>query len=153
MGFQHTDHRVGPGLYAELHHDGSTVLAANLSWKAARGDFLPDPDATGVLVDVDVAGACCRDTLALARELARHLRADGSVHVTAAIVTAEPVPMTPVISEFLGFRGIPDQARRPRRIEPVTALINPADEDDLIEETAQETFTDLMHQFGITACL
>lgn len=151
--FSTLPHRVGRGLYTELHHDGSTVLAANLSWKAARGDFLPGPDATGVLVDADVAGACCRDTLALARELARHLGADSSVHVTAAIVTAEPVPMAPVITEYGGFRAVPDQARRPRRIQPVTALVSPADEDDLLRETAQEMFTDLMHQFGITAYL
>ncbi|MEV0281326.1 hypothetical protein AB0I22_33770 [Streptomyces sp. NPDC050610] len=118
-----------------------------------RGDFLPGPDTTGVLVDVDVAGACCRDTLALALELARHLGADSTVHVTAAIVTAEPVPMTPVVTEYGGFRAVPDQARRPRRIQPVTTLVSPTDEDDLLRETAQETFSDLMHQFGITVHL
>jgi hypothetical protein len=35
----------------------------------------------------------------------------------------------------------------------VTGLVRPSDEDDLLRETAQETFTDLMHQFGITAYL
>jgi hypothetical protein len=151
--FSTLPHRMGRGLYTELHHDGSTVMAANLSWKADRGEFRAGPDVTGVLVDVDVAGACCRDTLALARELARHLGADSAVHVTAAIVTAEPVPMTPVITEYGEFRAVPDQARRPRRIQPVTSLVSPADEDDLLRKTAQETFTDLMHQFGITAYL
>lgn len=145
--------RVGREIYAELHHDGSTVLAANLSWKARRGDFLPGPDVTDLLVDVDVAGACCRDVLASARELARHLGVDSSVHVTAAIVTAEPTPMTPIVTEQGSFRSVPDRARRPRRIQPVTALVSPADEDDLLRETSQETFTDLMHQFGITAYL
>lgn len=145
--------RMGREIYTELHHDGSTILAANLSWKARRGDFPAELEATGVLVDVEVAGACCRDALALARELARHLGADSSIHMTTAIVTAEPAPMSPVINEYGGFRAIPDQARRPRRIQPVTALVSPADEDDLLRESAQEAFTDLMHQFGITAYL
>ncbi|MFJ6216648.1 hypothetical protein ACIQGZ_25455 [Streptomyces sp. NPDC092296] len=67
--------------------------------------------------------------------------------------TAEPAPMTLVITEHGGFRTIPDQGRRPCRIQPVTALASPADEDDLLRETAQAAFTDLVHQFGITAYL
>ncbi|MER5917954.1 hypothetical protein ABT124_48750, partial [Streptomyces sp. NPDC001982] len=141
-------HRV----YTGLHHDGSTVLAANLSWKALRGDPA-GPEATGILVDADVVGAACRDALALARELARHLGVDSPISVTTAIATAEPAPLTPVVIEYGSFRSIPDHARRPRRIQPVTALVNPADEDDLLRTSAQETFTDLMHQFGITAHL
>ncbi|NEA66774.1 hypothetical protein [Streptomyces sp. SID12488] len=98
--------------------------------------------------------AACRDTLALARELARHLGVDSSSHVRAAITTAEPVPLTAIVTTHGGaFREIPDRARRPRRIQTVTALVNPADEDDLLRASAQELLTDLMHQFGITAHL
>jgi hypothetical protein len=71
----------------------------------------------------------------------------------AAIATAEPAPMTPIVTEYASFRSIPDQAHRPRRIQPVTALVTPADEDDLLRTNAQESFTDLMHQFGITVPL
>lgn len=140
---------LGRGVYAELHHDGSMVLAANLSWKALHS-VLGDLDATGILVDTDVAGAACRDTLALAREHARRLGVDSPIPVTAAIATAEPAPMTPIVTEYASFRSIPNQARRPRRIQPVTALVTPADEDDLLRTNAQEIYTDLMHQFGIT---
>ncbi|WP_159765064.1 AlbA family DNA-binding domain-containing protein [Streptomyces sp. HM190] len=143
---------LGRGVYAELHHDGSMVLAADLSWKALRGDPA-DPDARGILVDADVVGAACRDTLALTRGLARRLGVDSLIPVTTTIATAEPAPMTPVVTEYATFRSIPDQARRPRRIQPVTALVTPADEDDLLRTNAQETFTDLMHQFGITVAL
>ncbi|MFC8373118.1 hypothetical protein ACFUIT_35035 [Streptomyces sp. NPDC057239] len=75
------------------------------------------------------------------------------MHVTATITTAEPTPLTPVITEYGSFRTIPDHARRPRRIQPVTTLITPADEDDHLRASAQDTFTDLMHQFGITVSL
>ncbi|MFF9127916.1 RNA-binding domain-containing protein [Streptomyces sp. NPDC014889] len=145
---------IGRGVYAELHHDGSTVLAANLSWTTRRGNpDGPEPETTGILVDADVAGAACRDAVALARELARHLGVDGVIPVTTAIATAEPAPLTPVVTEHGSFRSIPDRARRPRRIQPVTVTVTPADEDDLLRASAQEAFTDLMHQFGITVCL
>ncbi|WP_369032766.1 AlbA family DNA-binding domain-containing protein [Streptomyces adonidis] len=145
--------RTGREIHTELHHDGSTVLAVNLSWRALRRQDA-EPQATGLLVDTDVTAAACRDTLALASELARHLGVDSSSHVQAVIITADPVPLTPVVTEHGGaFRVIPDRARRPRRIQTVTALVNPADEDDLLRESAQELLTDLMHQFGITAHL
>ncbi|MFD7232152.1 hypothetical protein [Streptomyces sp. NPDC059881] len=146
--------RMGREIYTELHHDGCTVLAVNLSWKALRADDAADPAGNGILVDTEVVGASCRDALALAHELARHLGVDSSVNVTATITTTEPTHLTPVITEYGGsFRSIPDHAHRPRRIQPVTALISPADEDDHLRASAQETFTDLMHQFGITAYL
>ncbi|WP_326756856.1 ATP-binding protein [Streptomyces hirsutus] len=143
---------LGRGIYAELHHDGSTVLAANLSWKALRGDTV-DPETTGILVDADVVGAACRDALALTREAVRHLGVDSTMSVTTAIATAELAPLVPVVTEYSSFRHIPDQARRPRRIQPVTALVTPADEDDVLRASAHEIFTDLMHQFGITVDL
>ena len=144
---------MGREIYTELHHDGSTVLAVNLSWKALRADDMADPAASGILVDADIVTASCRDALALAHELARHLGVDSSVNVTATITTAEPTPLIPVITEYGSFRSIPDHARRLRRIQPVTTLISPADKDDHLRASAQETLTDLMHQFGITADL
>ncbi|MFE5687096.1 hypothetical protein [Streptomyces sp. NPDC056512] len=117
--------RMGREIYTELHHDGSTVLATNLSWKALRGDGAADPAAKGVLVDADVVGASCRDALALAQEVARHLGVDSTVHVTSVIVTADPASLAPVITEYGSIRSIPDDARRPRRIQPVTALVTP----------------------------
>ncbi|MFC9818145.1 helix-turn-helix domain-containing protein [Streptomyces virginiae] len=140
----------GRGIYAELHHDGSTVLAVDLSCNAMRGSGEEDASVPAILVDADVTGAACRDVLALAQELARHLRVDSTLHITMAIVTAEPAPLTPVVTEHGTFTSIPDHARRPRRIQPVTTQVSPADEDDVLREHAQETFTDLMNQFGFT---
>ncbi|MFJ5157063.1 hypothetical protein ACIQCF_37130 [Streptomyces sp. NPDC088353] len=143
---------LGREIHTELHHDGSTVLAVNLSWRALRGDSA-DPRTTGLPVDADITAAACRDALALASELARHLGVDSSSHVRAAIVTAEPTPLTPLVTDYGGLRSVPDHARRPRRIQPVTALVHPADEDDLLGLSAQEILTDLVSRFGITARL
>jgi hypothetical protein len=59
--------RTGREIYTELHHDGSTVLAVNLSWKALRADDTADRAVHGLLVDADIVGASCRDALAHAR--------------------------------------------------------------------------------------
>ncbi|MEV5355771.1 ATP-binding protein [Streptomyces sp. NPDC052693] len=145
--------RMGREIYTELHHDGSTVLAVNLSWKVLRTEDMADLRTSGPLVGVDILGASCRDALVLAHELARHLGVDSAVNVTATITTVDPEPLTPVVTEYGAFRTIPDYARRPRRIQPVTTLINPADDDDRLRASAQESFTDLIHQFGINAPL
>jgi hypothetical protein len=141
---------LGRQIHTELHDDGSAVLVANLAWKAARGDVDGDPAAIGILVDEDVTGACCRDAVAVAHELARHLRVDSAVHLTATIATLHPTPLVPIVTEYGGFRRVPDHARRPRRIQPVAATVTPAADEDLLRTSAQEVFTDLMNQFGLT---
>ncbi|MEV0936376.1 ATP-binding protein [Streptomyces phaeochromogenes] len=145
--------RTGREIHTELHHNGSTVLAVNLSWRALRPRDA-EPQAPGLLVDTDITAAACRDTLALARELARHLGVDSSSHVQAVITAAGPAPLAPIVTEHGGaFRHVPDRVRRPRRIQTVTASVGPADDDDRLGASAQELFTDLMHQFGITGHL
>ncbi|MFJ6650468.1 helix-turn-helix domain-containing protein [Streptomyces sp. NPDC091290] len=59
--------RLGREVLAELHHDGSCVLAVNLSWRALPRE---DEPTTELLVSADAAGACCRDTLTLAQDWA-----------------------------------------------------------------------------------
>ncbi|MFJ5212286.1 hypothetical protein [Streptomyces nigra] len=145
--------RLGREVLAELHHDGSCVLAVNLSWRALPREDEPTPQTTELLVSADAVGACCRDTFTLAQELGRHLGVDSTLTVTAGIAAAEVAPLTPVITDYGGLREIAEDARRPRRIQPVTSLISPADEDDLLQARTQEMFTDLIHQFGINAYL
>ncbi|OEJ22160.1 hypothetical protein AR457_40515 [Streptomyces agglomeratus] len=142
---------VGREIYAELHHDGSVVLAANVSWKAIREDFLGDAAPDGeVLVHQGFLGACCRDLAATSQELARRLRVDSALHLTATIAPSAPgQALAPVVTEYGGFTDIPAYARRPRRIQPVASTLNPTDEDEGLRETAQELFTDLMTQFGL----
>lgn len=145
---------AGREIYTELHHDGSIVLAVNLSWRALRDAHGEGGgEATGLLVDTDVVGAACRDTLALARELARHQGVDSSISATVAIAAGELLPLTPVTTEHFSFRTVPEYARRPRRVQPVTTRTNPADDDGLLSTSAQEILTDLVHQFGISVHL
>ncbi|MBY8864520.1 hypothetical protein [Streptomyces sennicomposti] len=141
---------LGRQIHTELHHDGTAVLVANLTWMTVRGDLDADPAAIGIPVDEDVTGACCRDAVAVAYELAHRLHVDSSVHLTATIAMPHPTPLVPVVTEYGGYRSIPDHARRPRRIQSVTATMTPTDDDDRLRASAQEVFTDLMNQFGLT---
>ncbi len=140
-------------VHAELHHDGTVLLAANVSWNAARhlpADAIPD---AGVAASQDFIGACCRDLTTTAWELARRLRVDSALHLTAALtaVTPSPTPpaLIPVTTAFGGFTDVPDHARHPLRIQPVTATLTPLDEVEALQETAQNLFTDVMNQFGL----
>jgi hypothetical protein len=142
-------------VHAELHHDGTVLLAANVSWNAARNltvDAVPD---AGVAVSQDFIGACCRDLTTTAWELARRLRVDSALQLTATLTVVTPSPTTrapaliPVVTGFGGFTDVPNHARHPHRIQPVTATLTPLDEDEALQETAQELFTDVMNQFGL----
>lgn len=142
-------------VHAELHHDGTVLLAANVSWHAVRNlaaDAIPH---AGVAVSQDFIGACCRDLTTTAWELARRLHVDSALQLTATLTAVTPSPTTPppalvpVITAFGGFSDVPDYARHPRRIQPVTATLTPLDEAQALAETAQELFAEVMNQFGL----
>ncbi len=143
--------RLGRGIHAELHHDGTTVLAADLSWHALRGQTLREVPEGSLLLSQDYTRACCEDFTALAAELARRAGIDSALHLTAAIASSTASdPLTPVISEYGGaFSDIPDWARRPTRIQPVTTSLSPSGGGPVRDEATHEIFTDLMNQFGL----
>ncbi|GGT02698.1 hypothetical protein GCM10010206_76650 [Streptomyces cinerochromogenes] len=142
-------------VHAELHHDGTVLLAANVSWNAARHLVAGDLPDAGVAVSQDFIGACCRDLTTTAWELARRLRVDSALQLTATLTavpsspTTPPPALVPVITAFGGFTDVPAHARHPRRIQPVTATLTPLDEAEALKETAQDLFTDVMNQFGL----
>lgn len=126
---------MGREIHAELHHDGTTVLAANLSWKALRPDALAQAPEGCLLLHQDFTEACCQDFAAVALELARRTGVDSA----------------PVVSEHGGaFTSMPSYARRPHRIEAVTSALSPHGGDTALHEAAQELFTDLTTQFGLS---
>ncbi|WLQ31926.1 hypothetical protein P8A18_00065 [Streptomyces castrisilvae] len=45
--------------------------------------------------------------------------------------------------------SIPAYARRPHRIQPVTAVLPPTSSDTALDEATHDLFTDLMNQFGL----
>ncbi|MFB8027251.1 MULTISPECIES: helix-turn-helix domain-containing protein [unclassified Streptomyces] len=142
---------MGREIYAELHHDGTTVLAANLSWKALRGQALDEAPQGSLLVDRGFTRACCEDFTALCLELARRAGTDSALHLTATIASStRSAPLTPVVSEYGGsFLSIPGHARRPHRIQPVIAVLPPTSSDTVLDEATHDLFTDLMNQFGL----
>lgn len=140
-------------VHAELHRDGTVLLAANVSWHAARNLPADGIPGAGVVVSQDFIGGCCRDLCATAWELARRLRVDSALQLTATLTAVTPSPpppaLVPVVTGFGGFTDVPGHIRHPRRIQPVTATLTPLDEGEVLHETAQELFTDVMNQFGL----
>ncbi|MET8816453.1 ATP-binding protein [Streptomyces sp. NPDC004549] len=141
----------GREVYAELHDDGTVVLAANLTWRSSRDRFYADDLPYGLLVYQDTLDACCRDLCVLASQLARHLRLDSTLllHATITTGTHKAVPLIPVVVDHPGFTSVPNDARYPHTVQPVTASLLPADEDETLKESAQGLFTDLTNQFGL----
>ncbi|MCX4791821.1 hypothetical protein OG369_38845 [Streptomyces sp. NBC_01221] len=142
---------MGREIYAELHHDGTTVLAVNLSWKALRDQALQEAPEGSLLLHQDFTRACCEDFTAVSLGLARRAGVDSALHLTAAIATSTgSAPLTPVVSELGGaFMSVPDHARRPHRIQPDTTSLSPPGGHTALHEAAQDLFTDLMNQFGL----
>ncbi|MEU6323438.1 hypothetical protein [Streptomyces sp. NPDC047009] len=143
---------AGREIYAELHHAGTLLLAANLSWHARRNSRADESDSGGLLVRQDYVGACCLDICTTALELARRLQVDSGMQLTATIAAAPTVlttRLTLIVTDPAGFTDIPDYARHPHRVQPVTAVLTPADTDAVLLRTTQELFTDLMNQFGL----
>jgi hypothetical protein len=143
--------RGGREIYAELHHDGSVLLAANLSWHALRDRHRADELASlGLLLHQEYLGACCLDACALVLELARRLRLDSGLQLNATLAGPAPgMPLIPVVVDSLGFTEVPGHAHRPHTIQPVTTTVLPTAADQALQESAQELFTDLMNQFGL----
>ncbi|RMB83724.1 helix-turn-helix domain-containing protein [Streptomyces shenzhenensis] len=141
----------GREIYAELHHDGTVVLAANLSWQAMKNSFHADDVPFGLLVHQSFLGACCRDVCVLTSQLARHLRLDSGLllHATVTVCASKNVSLVPVVMDHPGFPSVPDDAWHPHAVQPVTTGLLPADGDEALKENAQELFTDLMNQFGL----
>ncbi|MFF0386941.1 helix-turn-helix domain-containing protein [Streptomyces sp. NPDC004286] len=142
---------LGRESYAELHDDGTVVLAANLTWAPSRDIFRPGDLPGGLLVHQHTLEVCCLELCVLASQLARHLRLDSSLllHATVTTEAHTAARLIPVAMDHPGFNYVPDGARYPHAIQPVTTSLLPADGDDIQNEGAQELFTDLTNQFGL----
>ncbi|MGW2790684.1 AlbA family DNA-binding domain-containing protein [Streptomyces sp. NPDC001251] len=142
--------RTGREVLAELHDDGTVVLALNVSWKATQEEYA---GGDGLPVRQDTVRSACHDLLSITSELGKLLRVDSAHHITATLRTpgVPPSPMIPVVSQFNGaFTDVPSYATRPRRIQPATTLLPPAGTDESNSRAVQELFTDLTNQFGLS---
>ncbi|MEU3639906.1 hypothetical protein AB0H23_27280 [Streptomyces albogriseolus] len=76
----------------------------------------------GLFVHQDTLDARCRHLCILISQLARHLRLDSSLLLHATVTTGphKAVPLIPVTVDHPGFTSVPDGARYPHTIQPVT---------------------------------
>lgn len=143
-----TDSVSGRPVVIELHHDGTAVLAADVSWKAL--ERLPGTNvACPVLIDAVTVAAF--DAVALATEFRRALLDDSAADVTA-LVAAPPDyrdPFVPVLTEHGNFVSIPDYARRPPRLLPATSEIPAAADGAVLRGVAEELRAGIVNQFGL----
>lgn len=142
-----SDSISGRPVFVELHHDGTTVLAADLSWKALErleGTIVTCP------VRVDVVASAAFDAVALAAEFRRALLDDSASDVTALVVAPDcREPFVPVITEMGSFVTIPDYARRPPRLLPATSEIPATSDADVLRGVAEELRAGIVNQFGL----
>ncbi|NUK07823.1 ATP-binding protein [Streptomyces lunaelactis] len=135
-------------VFVELHHDGTTVLAADLSWKA-----LERLEGTNVTcpVPVDAVASAAFEAVALAAEFRRALLDDSASDVTALVVAPPDYrePFVPVVREMGTFVTIPDYARRPPRLLPATSEIPAAADADVLRSVAEELRAGIVNQFGL----
>lgn len=71
-----------------------------------------------------------------------------ALHLTAVIVSSTGSdPLASVVSEHVGAFTY---SRRPHRIQDFTSALSPHGGDTALHEAAQELFTDLTTQFGLS---
>ncbi|MEU0952523.1 ATP-binding protein [Streptomyces niveus] len=131
----------------ELHHDGTVVMAANVSF--IRESEEPPGQDDALPVSERVVTACCYDLIATAQEQQRKLRLDSTLQLTAVITSlGEPRALAPLTSGWGGLDGresTPSYVRRPHHIQPAHTVLSPAAADDEGRSSADELRTDLMN--------
>ncbi|MFI1890701.1 helix-turn-helix domain-containing protein [Streptomyces jumonjinensis] len=136
-------------IITELHHDGTVVMATNLSW--LRDVEEPPGEDGDIPVYERLVDACSHDLVATVQQLQRSLRLDSTQQMTATITTTgKPRALAPFTDVHgIGRDSTPPFARRPHHIQPVHTLLSPTAGDDEGRSTAEEIRTDLMNQFGL----
>ncbi|MEV6314290.1 ATP-binding protein [Streptomyces sp. NPDC051776] len=142
------DRRSARPVMVELHHDGTLVLAANLSWKwqgQERDIEVPLP------VHTDVVEQAVLDAVTLTECLGRAVRRDGGVDLTATVVTQRDTrhPFTPLGPDAYGDIEAPTYARQPHKLQLATAELPARTDDDILRQAARELAAGVLNQFGL----
>ena len=135
------------GVHVEIHHDGTSVLAAQLNWNA--------PPTDSVLVVSELIESAATDLVALAdaTSKARH------VHTPLALrLDLIPDPTSPLLfraATTYGPGGYPIDTPRPidgawtlRRFTPLETELPATADTEALTDAACDLATDAMHQFG-----
>ncbi|CAM5578697.1 hypothetical protein STENM327S_05940 [Streptomyces tendae] len=137
-------------IIAELHYDGTVVMAANLSFIRAGGEELPGQDDV-LQVSERLVTACCYDFIATAQEHQRKLRLDSTLQLTSLIISPDKTQGHGTAHLDLGRWGGDGAAVRPQA-PPSPACSHrafPSAADDEGRCSADELRADLMSQFGL----
>jgi hypothetical protein len=143
----------------ELHHDGTAVLAADVSRQVLQRNSVPLSPSyvpyAPVEVNIVQVGVC--EAVALAREFGLARRIDSSSDLTAAIV-CDPhaherggLPFAgyaPVIQNQ-SFLDVPESARSPQKIMPAGSELPTGADQATLLECAQSLCDGLLNQFGV----
>lgn len=129
----------GRGVMAELHHDGTVTVSANLSHGLGHGG--------GITVDTGVLRVVVPEAVALADAFRRHLAPDSPLDITATVTTGGtdhrllPMGHGPALIA---------NTRHPKRLLPASTELAPNADDEVLRDCSHELTSGLLHQFGIT---
>jgi hypothetical protein len=132
----------------ELLHDGSFVLAVNLSQRTLR-DWSQRPAGMGI-VNVDVVERTCLDLEALVLQVLRTGRIDSPMLVQASVASEERLPLTYAVREFVDYE-IPVSAPVLPRLRPVTVEVPAGATEEQTKPASAELAAGILNQFGL-AC-
>jgi hypothetical protein len=131
------------GFMVELHHDGTTVVCTDLSWRLNTENGIPlNTVALSTVVHEAVA---LIDTFRPTRD------PDSPAEITAT-VAVKPMGLA-LIAYGPDFGGdqlvVMEETRRPKRLLPAVTELPPVASDGTLRSCARELESGLLNQFGI----
>ncbi|WP_229697655.1 AlbA family DNA-binding domain-containing protein [Streptomyces lasiicapitis] len=125
----------------ELHHDGSVVVAADLSTRLEIDSGIP--------VDTSVVRTLAREAVCAADAHRLDRAADTTVEITATVATAGTEQRLVPYGDGYGSPQPVETTRRPKRLMPASTELAPNADDQALRDCAKELAEGLLHQFGI----
>ncbi len=129
----------------ELHHDGSFVLAVNLSQRTLR-DWPPQPGAA--VVNADVVEQACVDLEAMSLQVLRAGRIDSPLRVQVSVTSEGNLPLRIAVREF-GDYQMPEGIPPLPRLRPITVEIPSGATEEHTKPAAAELAKGVLNQFGL----
>jgi schlafen family protein len=134
----------------ELHHDGSFVLAVNLSQRTLR-DWSQRPPAAAV-VNVDVVEQACVDLEAMVLQVLRAGRIDSPMRVQISVASEGNQPLRCATRDF-GDYNLPERIPPLPRLLPITVEITAGATEEHTKPAAVELAAGVLNQFGLVCQL
>jgi hypothetical protein len=135
------------GVYVQLGHDGSVVIALNVSTMTLAG-------RRGVhVVNAEVIDVAAGEFIALVQQLGRQLYIDSPFGVRAGLTARDGsgLPYECASRDDIGPVGTSRSSRTPRRTQPWTTEIVPSGSVGTARAAAEELSSALLNQFGVTS--